>query len=147
MNIWEVLMLLAGGLFAGAVTAFAWERLPAWRALPLQRFKPDFATTINVADRVQPALLGASIVTAVAFAITESGTARTLALIGVAGFVVTMVASFAVLVPLQRRIIASPGEGSDVEAMRQRWFQGHLGRSVLAVVSFTLVAVAAAYGG
>lgn len=144
MNAWAILMLLSGGLFAGGVTVIAWERVPIWRALPLPLFRPEFASTIDIADRVQPALLVASIVTAVGFGITASGTARTLALIGAAGLLTTLIASGAILLPLQRRIIASEGEDGAVEAMRRRWFRGHLGRAVLAVASFTLVAMAAA---
>ncbi|HEV8564153.1 MAG TPA: hypothetical protein VGR41_04520 [Actinomycetota bacterium] len=56
-----------------------------------------------------------------------------------------LVASAAVLVPLQRRIIASSQEQAAlVEEMRRRWFRGHLGRSALGIASFVLVAVAVA---
>ena len=145
MNLWAILMLVSGGLFGGGVTVFAWERVPVWRALPVPRFKTEFATTIHIADRVQPALLVASIVTAAGFALTASGAARTLAIIGVAGFVVTLVASAAVLVPLQRRIIGSSEEqAAVVDVMRRRWFRGHLGRSAFGVASFVLVAIAVA---
>ena len=145
MNVWAILMLVSGGLFSGGVTVFAWERVPVWRDLAVPRFKTEFATTIHMADRVQPALLVASIVTAAGFALTTSGAARTLAIVGLGGFVVTLVASAAVLVPLQRRIIASSQEqAAVVEVMRLRWFRGHLGRSALGVASFVLVAIAAA---
>jgi len=143
MNVWATLMLVSSGLFSGGITVFAWERVPVWRDQTLQRYKAEFATTIRVADRVQPALLIASIVTTVGFALTASGAARTLAVIGLAGFLVTLVASAAVLVPLQRRIIASSqGQATLLEAMRRRWFRGHLGRSALGVASFVLVAIA-----
>ncbi len=57
-----------------------------------------------------------------------------------------VVVSVAVLVPLQRRIIAeAPAERPDVEGMRTQWFRGHLGRSVLSMASFvaTVLAVTA----
>jgi len=55
----------------------------------------------------------------------------------------TLIASGAVLVPLQRRMIASSEEQAEaIEAMRQRWFTGHLGRSALSMASFTLAAIA-----
>jgi hypothetical protein len=145
MNMWAILMLLSGGLFTGGVTVIAWERVRVWHALPLPQFRPEFAATIDVADRVQPALLVASIVSTVGFAITASGTARWLALTGAAGLLATLIVSVAVLVPLQHRIIASSGEEDGaVEAMRRRWLRGHLERSVLAVASFILVAMAVA---
>ena len=56
----------------------------------------------------------------------------------------TLAASLAFLVPLQRRIVATPSvEVEAIEKMRARWFRGNLGRSMLAVASFVAVAVAA----
>ena len=145
MKTWAILMLMSSGLFSGGVTVIAWERIPAWRALPLPEFRTEFAATIRIADRVQPALLLASIVTTIGFGISASGAARTLAFAGAAGFIVTLAASAAVLVPLQRRIIASSGEdASMLEPMRRRWFVGHFGRSALAVASFFVVAIGVA---
>jgi hypothetical protein len=89
-------------------------------------------------------LLVAAIVSAAGFALTADGSARVLASVGAAGFLVTLAASLAFLVPLQRRIVATPSaEAEAIEKMRARWFRGHLGRSVLAASSFVAVAVAA----
>ena len=144
MNIWAALMVIAGGLFAGGAATFAWSRVPIWRRMPVPQFVSDFAQTINWTDKVQPALLVAAIVSAVAFALTTDGSASTLAAVGVVGLVLTLAGSLAFLVPLQRRIIASPLERPEaIEEMRQRWFQGNLGRSVLAAVSFAVIAAAA----
>lgn len=143
MNGWGIAMLISAGLFSGGVMVFAWERVPVWRSLPVAQFRKDFALTIRRADRVQPALLVASIVATIGFAFGSAGAARTLALVGAAGFIGTLVATAAILVPLQRRIIASSRGTATDEAMRSRWFVGHLGRSVLGVACFTLVAVAA----
>jgi hypothetical protein len=145
MNMWAILMLASGGLFSGGASVFAWERVPAWRALAVPCFRTEFETTIHVADRVQPALLLVSIVTTAGFAFSATGAARTLAVVGLGGFVVTLVLSAAALVPLQRRIIASRQEpDSVVEVMRRQWFRGHLGRSALGVTSFVIVAMAVA---
>ena len=145
MNPWAVLMVVAGGLFAGGAATFAWSRVPIWRRMAVREFVSDFAQTIRWTDKVQPALLVAAIVSTVAFATSASGTQQILAAVGAAGFVVTLLASLAVLVPLQRRIIASPLESPQpIEEMRQRWFRGNLGRSVLAVAAFAAIAVAAA---
>jgi hypothetical protein len=144
MNGWAIAMLVSGGLFSGGVMVFAWERVPVWRSLPWAEFRKEFAVTIRRADRVQPALLVASIVASIGFAVGATGAPRALALIGAAGFIATLVASGAILVPLQRRIIASSHKPATDEAMRRGWFRGHLGRSVLGVVCFTLMAAAAA---
>ncbi len=143
MNAWAIVMLVAGGLFAGAVANFAWSRIPIWRAMPRAQFVTDFDKSIAVADKVQPALLLATIVGSVGFALTTDSTARLLAIFAAAGFAVTMVASVAILVPLQRRIIALGAESEAVEAMRVQWFRGHLGRSVLSIISFVLAASSA----
>jgi hypothetical protein len=143
MKVWAILMLLSGGLFSGGVTVFAWERVPAWRRMALPQFRTDFASAIHKADRIHPAVLVLTIVATIGFAITAPGLPRTLALIGAAGFTATLIGSGAVLVPLQRRIIASSQHQPDLEKMRSRWFRGHLGRSLVAVTSFLLVATAA----
>ena len=79
---------------------------------------------------MQPALLVAAIVSAVGFALTAGGSAQVLALVGAAGFVVTLAASLAILVPLQRRIVATkPADAGTIDKMRARWFRGNLGRS------------------
>jgi hypothetical protein len=144
MSTWASLMLIAGGLFAGGTATFAWSRVPIWRRMPVQEFIGDFEQTIRRTDKVQPALLVAAIVSAGGFALTAEGLARVLALVGAAGFVVTLAASLAILVPLQRRIVATPpAEAKAIEEMRTRWFRGQLGRSMLSAASFVAVAVAA----
>ena len=144
MSAWASLMLIAGGLFAGGAATFAWSRVPIWQRMPVQEYIGDFEQTIRRTDKVQPALLVAAIVSAAGFALTASDSARVLASVGAAGFLVTLTASIAILVPLQRRIVATlPAEAKAIEEMRARWFRGNLGRSVLAVASFVAVAVAA----
>ena len=144
-QIWSVLMLVAGGLFAGGAAAFAWSRVPIWRRMPLSAFVRDFEATIRWTDKVQPALLVVGAVSAIAFAATADGSARLVAALGAGGFLIVLAASLAVLVPLQRRNIAMPAaRAADIEAMRRRWFSGNLGRSLLSVASFALVAIASA---
>ncbi len=137
-------MLVAGGLFAGGATTFAWSRVPIWRRMPLPEFVSDFEQTIRRTDKVQPALLVVAVVSAIGLAVTANGSARLFAALGAGGFILVLLASLAVLVPLQRRIIATPlAHGADIEAMRLRWFSGNLGRSLLSVASFALMVVAA----
>ena len=144
MNAWASLMLIAGGLFAGGATTFAWSRVPIWRRMPVREFIGDFEETLRRTDKVQPALLVAAIVSAAGFVLTAEGPARVLASVGAAGFAATLAASIALLVPLQRRIVATPpAEAGAIDKMRARWFRGHLGRSILVTASFVAVAVAA----
>ena len=145
MSAWASLMLIAGGLFAGGAATFAWSRVPIWRRMPAQEFIRDFEETLRRTDKVQPALLVAAIFSAAGFALTaDGGSARVLASVGVAGFVVTLAASLAILVPLQRRSVATPpAQAKAIDEMRARWFRGHLGRSMLSAASFVAVAVAA----
>ena len=143
MDVWAVLMLVAGGLFTGGATSFSWSRVPIWRATALPEFRRDFSATIRRTDKVQPAMLVIAIVSAVGFGLTAEGSASRLAWLGSAGFFATLAASVAVLVPLQRRIIASAStQDSTVEDMRSRWFRGHLGRSLLSTASFVTLVLA-----
>jgi Domain of unknown function (DUF1772) len=143
-DIWAAIMLIAGGLFAGGAATFTWSRVPIWRGMPVGQFVPDFDETIRRTDAVQPALALVAAVSGIAYALTADGWARLLAALGSAGFIVVLLASVAVMVPLQRRIIATPiADAENVEAMRLRWFSGNLGRSLLAVASFALAAIAA----
>jgi hypothetical protein len=144
MNIWAAVMLLASGLFAGGATSFTWSRVPAWREMPPPQFLADFAQTIRRTDRVQPALLLTAIVSTSVFGFTAGSTAGVLALFGAGGLLAILIASVGVLVPLQRRILATqPSQFETLGEMQRRWFRGHLGRSALSVASFTIVAVAA----
>jgi hypothetical protein len=139
-----VLMLVAGGLFAGGAATFAWSRVPIWRRMALDEFVDDFEQTIRLTDKVQPALLVVAAVSATAFALAADGIPRLLAGVGAAAFVLVLTASFAVLVPLQRRIVSTPQrEAENLEAMRGRWFGGNLGRSVVAAAAFFLMVAAA----
>jgi hypothetical protein len=143
VEVLAALMVIAGGLFAGGAASFVWSRVPIWRRMSLPDFITDFDQTIRWTDRVQPALLVVAAVSAIAFAIAADSAARILAALGAAGFVVVLVASFAVLVPLQRRIVATPlDDTQNIEVMRLRWFSGNLGRTVLSIVSFALLVVA-----
>lgn len=145
MNVFEGLMLFGAGLFAGGALTFAWSRVPIWRRMPLPQFVDDFAQTLSRTDKVQPALLVTGAASAAAFAATSNGAAAALAVAGAAGLVLALIGSLAVLVPLQRRLVTiGVRDGETIEEMRARWFRGNLGRSVLATVSFALIAAASA---
>ena len=142
MSIWSIIMVSAGGLFAGGAATFAWSRVPIWRTMPTAAFVDDFARTISRTDKVQPTLLIVAIVASAGVAATHAGLSRVLALVGAVGFLVVLIASLAVLVPLQRRIISSP-DSEALGEMRERWFGGNLARSTLSVIAFVATAIAA----
>jgi hypothetical protein len=134
-------MLVASGLFAGGTVAAA-TRMPSWLRMPLAQFRPDFARVIAVADKVQPALLLLALSSTVVFAFRVDAGARWAAFASGAGLVVILAASGAVLIPLQRRIIGCDDPAEVMSALRVRWVRGHLGRSAVAVLSFSLAIVA-----
>ena len=112
--------------------------------MPAEEFVGDFEQTLRLTDWVQPALLVATIVSTGGFALTADGSARVLASVGAVDFVATLAAALAYLVPLQRRIVATPpAEAEAIDGMRARWLRGNLGRSMLGVASLVAVAVAA----
>ena len=143
MNGWGIVALAAGGLFTAAVVYFALVRVPQWRGMEIRSFLPDFERTIDVADKVQPALLTVTIVAGVMLVRSAEGTSEVLAGVALAGFAAIMLASLTIMVPLQRRMIRL---GSDpavpIGAMRSRWLKGHLGRATLTVASFVLLVLA-----
>jgi hypothetical protein len=142
---WSVVMLIGGALFVAGVVPIAWERAPVWRAANYETFRVEFAHTLRRMDRLQPALLLVCLVSTVGFAISASGTARTLAALAASCFLAVLVGSVAGLVPIQRRLVdpASDLTTADVERLRTRWLRGHLIRTLLALVAFVLLAVAA----
>ena len=141
---WAVPMLLSGGLFVGGLVAIAWERIPAWRASDLTDFRTGFAHTLRRMDRLQPALLVVCLGSTIGFAGSTGGAARTLAALAAGGLLVVLVGSVALLVPIQRRLVASgPAPPSAAtEVLRARWLGGHLVRTALALGCFALAVAA-----
>ena len=143
MTGWGLAALMAGGAFTAATVYFAVARVPRWRTMEVPVFLPDFERVINVADKVQPMFLVATIVAATVYAGTLDGTREVLARAATVGFTLTMIGSLGFLVPLQRRMIklgANPGV--PIPEMRSRWLKGHLGRASLALVSYVLLTLA-----
>jgi hypothetical protein len=144
-EVWSIAMLISAGLWTAGVVPIAWERAPAWRAADVASFRVEFAHTIQRMDRLQPPLLLVSLIASVGFAVSASGTAAVLAGLAATSFVAVLIGSVAVLVPIQRRLV-DPGSGltaADVERLRTRWLDGHLIRTVVALVAFALLVVAA----
>jgi hypothetical protein len=142
---WEIVMLSSSGLFVGGVLSIARERVPAWREADLRDFRTAFAHTLRRVDRLQPALLVICLVSTIGFALSAAGTARTLAELAVAGFLIILVGSAAWLIPIQRRLVASGAERPpELERLRAEWLRGHLIRTFAALASLTLAVLAAA---
>ena len=145
MTGWGWAALLAGGTFTSAVMYFAVVRVPRWRAMEIPVFLPDFARAINVADKVQPALLVATIASGALMLGAVEGTSALLTAIALAGFGLVLIGSLSFLVPLQRRMIRlGPDAAMRIDEMRARWLKGHLGRALLAVTSFAVLVLAVA---
>jgi hypothetical protein len=142
---WSVVMLISAGLFVSGVVPIAWERAPAWRAADSATFRVKFARTLRRMDLLQPALGFVCLVSSVGFAVSASGTERALAALAALCFVVILVGSGAGLVPIQRRLVDPRSDLSvaDVERLRTRWLGGHLIRTVVALVAFVLLVLAA----
>jgi hypothetical protein len=142
---WSIVMLIGGALFAAGVVPIAWERAPAWRDADIARFRADFAHTLRRMDVLQPALAVVSLVSSIGFALSASGTPRALAAVAAACFLAVLVGSTVGLVPIQRRLV-DPDSGlsdTDVERLRARWLGRHLIRSVVALLAFVVLVVAA----
>jgi hypothetical protein len=141
---WAVPMLLSGGLFVGGLVSIAWERVPAWRASDLRAFRTGFAHTLRRVDRLQPALLVVCLGSTIGFAGSADAAARTLAALAAGGLGAVLVGSVAVLVPIQRRLVA-PGSAppsAAAEVLRARWLGGHLVRTAVALACFVLAVAA-----
>jgi Domain of unknown function (DUF1772) len=144
-EVWAIPMLITGGLFAGGVVAIAWERVPTWRESELAAFRPAFAHTLRRMDRLQPALALMSLTSTIGVAIGASGMTRTFAIVAGAGFLFILAGSGAWLVPVQKRLVASPAEvpSSELERLRRQWLRGHLIRTALALGALAFAAAAA----
>jgi hypothetical protein len=141
---WAVPMLISAGLFVGGVISIAWERVPAWRATDLVDFRTGFEHTLRRVDRLQPALLVLCLGSTIGFASSAGGATRTLAALAAGGLLVVLVGSVALLVPIQRRLVAS-GQAplpAAAEVLRARWLGGHLVRTALALGCFALAVAA-----
>jgi Domain of unknown function (DUF1772) len=142
---WAVLALLSAGLFATGVVPIAYERAPAWRAADHATFRAEFAHTLRRMDRLQPALLLICLISSIAFAVSASGAARTLAGLAASCLAAVLIGSGAGLVPIQRRLVDPRADltAADVDRLRTRWLRGHLIRTAVALAASALLAVAA----
>lgn len=142
-----IVMLFAGGLFTGGIVWYAWERVWIWRRLALADYAIDFRRSLRKADPAMPILLVICVATAGTFASRADGSARTLALVGIALLAVILVASVVLAEPINSQFRRRP-EGvvpPDAERLRRVWRRFHLVRTGLAVAAFAFLVTAASY--
>jgi hypothetical protein len=147
LRFWTIAMLGAGGLFAGAVVWYAWERVWIWRRLALPEFAVDFRRSIRKADPAIPILLVICGFAAGGFAWHTDGTARTLAYLGVGLLTVILISSLVLAEPINSQFRRRP-EGvvpPNAERLRTLWRRFHLIRTTLAVAAFALFIAASSY--
>lgn len=135
-------MLFGGALFAGTILWVAIISIPRWTPSAPAAFIGDFRQVIKRVDRLQPALLVVTLVSAATYAISASGLARLFSALAAGGLLLTLILSAAVLVPLQNTIVASSPSEATLGTMRRTWSQGHAGRTVLALVVFACLVLA-----
>jgi len=90
-------------------------------------------------------LLIACLVSTVGFTISTSGTSLVLAVLAAACLLAVLVGSIAGLVPIQRQLV-DPGldlSVADVDRLRTRWLRGHLVRTLVSLIAFVALVVAA----
>jgi hypothetical protein len=86
-----------------------------------------------------------SLISTIGFALSEEDAARVVAALSAAGFLIVLVGSGALLVPIQRRLVASGPDAAspELERLRARWLRGHVLRTVVGLAAFVLAVVAA----
>ena len=143
---WTVLALLPGGIFTGAISLLAWERVSLWRRMTIEQYAVDFRRLLKRADPTMPILLFISGVGAVGLATESEGTKQMLLWAAVASQLVIMVGSATLAEPINSKFRRVP-EGVVPEgaaALRDRWRRLHLARTALTLGAYACIVVAVA---
>jgi hypothetical protein len=142
-----IVMLSAGGIFAGGLVWYAWERVWIWRRLPLHEYAVDFRRSLRKADPAMPILLVISAAAAAVFAWRTGDAARMFAVAAIAVLATILVSSIVIAEPINSQFRRRP-EGvvpPNADRLRQLWRRFHLVRAALGVVAYSLLVVAATY--
>src|SRR5215831_1609694 len=142
-----IVMLIAGGIFAGGLVWYAWERVWIWQRLTLLEFAIDFRRSLRKADPAMPILLLICGSAATVFATQTDDAARTLALASLALLGTILVSSIVIAEPINSQFRRRP-EGvvpPEADRLRRRWRRFHLVRTALGVTAYSLLIVAATY--
>lgn len=143
---WTVVTLLAGGIFTGAISLLAWERVWLWRRMPIEAYAVDFRRSLKRSDPAMPILLIVSAIGAAGLAWQSEDTTQTLLLAGLTTQLLVFVGSLVLAEPINSRFRRLP-EGevpADAGRLRTRWRRLHLGRAALALFAFVCIVGAVA---
>jgi hypothetical protein len=145
-ELWTVLVLLPGGIFTGALSLLAWERVWLWRRMTVEQYAVDFRRLLRRADPAMPILLLVSGIGAVGLATETEGTKQTLLLAAVVCQLAIMVGSLALAEPINSKFRRLPEDvvPDGVAALRTRWRRLHLARTALALGAYSCIVVAVA---
>ena len=140
-----MLMLSTGGVYAGIVVAFAVERIDLWSRMPVDQYAVDFRRSIYRVDPLQPILASVATLAAGYFSWASDGTARTLAVVGVALLIALFAGSVFIAEPINSRFRDLPEGQAPAQAieLRDRWRRFHLVRTVGALAALGALTVAA----
>jgi hypothetical protein len=141
-----IVMFIAGGIFAGGLVWYAWDRVLIWQRLTLLEFAIDFRRSLRKADPAMPILLLICGSGATVFATQTDGAARTLALASLA-LLGTILVSSVVAEPINSQFRRRP-EGvvpPEADRLRTLWRRFHLVRTAFGVAAYALLIVAATY--
>jgi hypothetical protein len=138
-------MLVFCGLWSGGILFVAFARTVIWRQMSIDEYSVDFRRSLY---RLGPMLSILGLITAISagsFAYHSSGTARNLALAGVTGFVLIVVASIVVAAPIesQFRRVAEGRTPPRADFYRHIWRRFHVARTVLALLTYGSIVAAA----
>lgn len=140
----EISLLFTSGVWTGAMTTIAWERLPVWRHLDPVARSVDFRRTLRRMDPAMPIIAIVIVVLGVAYALGHDGSARALTWTAVGGIVLIVAGSITFLEPINSKFRRLP-EGTpppDAASLHARWSRLHLLRTAVALTSLALFVIA-----
>ncbi len=143
---WTALALFAGGLFTGALSMLAGERVWVWRRMGIEEFAVDFRRSVKRADPAMPILGVTFAIGTAGLAWSSEGTRQTLLLAALAPQVIIFVGSLVLAEPINSRFrrLREGEVPAGAGRLRARWRRLHLARTVLGWVAFACVVGAVA---
>lgn len=142
----SVLMTLCIGMWAGGLLIVAVDRTHSWALMSLTDYAVDFRRSVHRLDPMMPILGLLGVVSAVVFALAQTGLAQILAWTGAGITLLAIVASIVLVEPINSRFRRLP-EGTpppQAEHDRVTWRRFHWIRTVAGIVAFAILATAIA---
>jgi len=139
------IMLVFIGLWSGGVLIFAVERTNIWQRMTIEQFAVDFRRSQLRADPMMPIFALVAGAAATFFAFKSTGSAATLAWVGIGFIAVVVVASITLAEPINSKFRRLP-EGQVPERAdyyRTFWRRFHTARTVAALAALTCLTAAA----